>query len=97
MGCLLAIVGLLLPRVAIVLVFLFTRWLQSAFATWIWPVLGFIFLPYTTLAYTAGAVNTGGNLTAGWIILIVVAVIADVANWGGGYRVRRRKVTVARR
>jgi hypothetical protein len=90
MGCLLVAFALILPRAAIVLIFLFTRWFEMVFSSWIWPVLGFIFLPYTTLAYTAASLNTGGNLTLGWLILIIIAVVVDVGHWGGGYRVRRR-------
>lgn len=94
MGCLLVLLALLAPRVTIVVIFLFTRWLHAAFGTWIWPLLGLIFLPYTTLAYTAGAVNTGGALTPGWIVLIVVGVLADLAHWHGGYRTHRKRVVV---
>lgn len=90
MGCLLILVGLLLPRAAIVLIWLFTDWLHAVFDVWLWPLLGFIFLPYTTLAYVAAMLNTGGTITLGWLILIIVAVLADVAHWGGGYRTRRR-------
>jgi len=96
MGCLLALLALLLPRVAIVVIFLFTRWLHVAFASWIWPLLGFIFLPYTTLAYTAAVLNTAGGITPGWLALIIVAVLADLAHWGGGYRSHRRRILVVR-
>lgn len=94
MGCLLVFLALLLPRVAIVVIFLFTRWLHAAFATWLWPVLGFVFLPYATLAYTAAVVNTGGRITLGWLLLIILAVLVDIAHWGGGYRARRKKVVI---
>lgn len=92
MGCIVAIIALLLPRVAIVLVFLFTRWFESVFTSLLWPLLGFIFLPYTTLAYTAGMIYSGSDLTVGWMILIAIAVVADLAHWSGGLRYRRRRV-----
>ncbi len=90
MGCLLIALALLLPRVAIVLLFLFTRLFDGVFTTWLWPLLGFIFLPYTLLAYTAAVVNTGGAITPGWLVLIVIAIVVDVGHWERGYRFRRR-------
>jgi len=94
MGCVLFALALLAPRVAMVLIFLLTRWFQDAFGTWLWPVLGFIFLPYTTLAYTAAVLNTGGAITPGWLVLIVIAAIVDLGHWGGGYRSRRRRAPI---
>ncbi len=78
MGCILVLVALILPRVALALIFLFTQWLQAAYQTWLWPVLGFIFMPYTTLAYMAAVLNTNGGITPGWLIVIILAVLADV-------------------
>jgi len=96
MGCLLVLLALLLPRVTMVVIFLFTRWFQAAFDTWIWPVVGFLFMPYTTLAYMAAVLNTPGPMSPGWIILIVLAVLVDVGHWSGGYRTRRRRVVIRR-
>lgn len=97
MPCLLLVLALLLPRVALVLIFLFTDWLAAAFDVWLWPLLGFIFLPYTILAWIATALNTGGDITLGWLILLVLAVIVDISHWGGGYRSRSRKTVVVKR
>ena len=99
MGCLLFLVALLLPRVGLVLIFLFTNWLHVAYEGifWLWPLLGLLFLPYTTLAYMAAVLNTGGAIPLGWLLLIVLAVLADLAHWGGGTRYRRRKVVAVRR
>jgi hypothetical protein len=95
MGCLVFLLALLLPRVAMVLIFLFTQWFSAVFETWLLPLLGFIFLPYTTLAYM-GAMLNAGEVTLGWLILIILAVLADVAHWGGGYRTHRRRVVVVK-
>lgn len=96
MGCLLILLALLVPRIAMVLIFLFTPWFEMVFSTWLWPILGLIFLPYTTLAYMLAVLNTGGVLTPGWLILIVVAAAVDIAHWGGGVRGRRRVIVVHR-
>lgn len=94
MPCLLLVIALLLPRVAMVLIFFFqVRWYEAVFQGWILPVLGFVFLPYTTLAYMAAVLNAGA-VTTGWLVVIILALLADLAHWGGGYRSRRRDVVV---
>lgn len=96
MGCFLIIVGLTLPRVAILAIWLLSDWFTRVFGGWLLPVLGFVFLPYTTLAYTAAMVQTGGNLNFLWMAIVVVAAIADVGHWTGGLRFHRRRVIVVR-
>ena len=57
MPCLAGCLALVLPRVTLVLVWLFTNYLQEAYQTWLWPLLGFFLLPLTTLAYAWAAVT----------------------------------------
>lgn len=90
MGCLVIIVALMLPRLAMALIYFFTPWFEKVFTVWLWPVLGFFFAPYTTLAYM-GAILNAGTVTTPWLIIIIVAALVDVGHWGGGYRARRRK------
>jgi hypothetical protein len=76
-----------------VAMFLFTDWFPRAFDSVLWPVLGFVFMPYTTLAWMAGELH--GGVQGGWVVLVVFAVIADLSHMGGGghhyrsYRSRR--------
>ena len=51
MACLLALFALISPRLALIVVWLFSDWLSDAFDSWLLPVLGFFLLPWTTLAY----------------------------------------------
>jgi hypothetical protein len=45
------------------------------------------------LAYMAAVLNTGaGAITPGWLVLIIIAVVADLSHWGGGYRFHRHRV-----
>jgi hypothetical protein len=61
---------------------------NAAFSTWIWPLLGIIFLPWTTLMYLL--VFPGGVIGFDWIWL-ALAVVADVSMYaGGGYGNRDR-------
>jgi hypothetical protein len=86
MGCL----ALFFPRLAIVLVVLFSDYLGRAYETVVWPLLGFFFLPLTTLAY-AWAVNTNGNVTGIYLVVVVLAVLIDLGLLGGGADSGRRR------
>ena len=89
-GCIAAIIALAMPRVAMVLILIFTDWFGRAYETVIWPVLGFIFMPYTTLAYMAAQINAGG-LNGWWLALFIVAIIVDAGHWGGSSRAARSR------
>ena len=82
MGCIFAFFSLITPRVVIAVIFLFTHWISSAYQTVLWPLLGFLFMPYTTLAYMVAMIYSGHNITNGWIVLIVVAVLLDLGGQG---------------
>jgi hypothetical protein len=85
---LLLILAIFAPRVVIVVLALFTTFLERAYDGLLLPVLGFIFLPLTTLAF-AWAVNASGGVRGlFWLVVIVVAVLIDIGSWG--WHVRRR-------
>ena len=67
MGCILAFLMMLAPRVVMVFIFLLTQWFQQAYTTLLWPVLGFIFMPYLTLAYMVMKLQ-GGTLAGAWLV-----------------------------
>ena len=85
MGCLLAIISLAVPRVVLLVAFLATDWGKRAFDTPLWPILGFFLLPYTTLAYMAAMLNNNHAVTAGWLVLLIFAIVVDIGHWGGGH------------
>ena len=85
LGCL----ALLTPRVVILLVAVFSHYLETAYQTILWPVLGFFFMPTTTLAY-AWAVNSGGRNFGGfYVVVMVLAVLIDLGLLGSGSRMRK--------
>jgi hypothetical protein len=93
MPCLMGCLALFFPRVAIILIWLFSDFLEKAYQTVLWPLLGFFFLPLTTLAY-AWAVNTNGTVDGIYLVVVVVAVLIDLGLLGGGAEGGRRKYMV---
>jgi hypothetical protein len=91
MACLLALFALLLPRVTLFFVWLFSDYLHRAYQTAIWPVLGFLFMPLTTLAY-AYAVNSKGSVSGIYFVLTLLAALIDLGLLGGGEAGRRRRL-----
>ncbi|HUT57004.1 MAG TPA: hypothetical protein VNA25_03905 [Phycisphaerae bacterium] len=87
MGCVIVILGLIMPRVLMIFVALLTDWFGRAFNGGVlWPILGWIFLPYTTLAYMAAMLRNDHQLTGWWIVLLVLAVLVDIGAIGGSRR-----------
>ena len=52
MPCLFAILAIAFPRIAIVLLWLFTSFFNGVYQSLILPILGFLFLPLTLIVYT---------------------------------------------
>jgi hypothetical protein len=88
--CLLLFVVLLFPRVVLVLMWFFSTYLQHAFHSGLLlPVLGFIFLPLTTIVY-AWEINTGMPTAGINLLWLLIAVIVDLGGLGGGAHRSRR-------
>jgi hypothetical protein len=90
MPCLLLIVVLAFPRVALLLMFLLSTYLQRAYHGILIPILGFVFLPLTTIVY-AWLVNSHLPLEGVNVIILIVAVVIDVGGLGGGEWRRRSR------
>jgi len=90
MPCLLVLLVLAFPRVVLVLMFLMSTYLQRAYQGLLIPVLGFIFLPLTTIVY-AWLVNSNLPLAGINLIFLIIAVIIDLGGLGGGEWHRRRR------
>jgi len=82
MGCLLPLVSIFVPRLVMFFIFLLTNWFSQAYHTIIWPVLGFLFMPYTTLAYMATMLCNNHHVDGSWMVLIIVAVVVDLGSGG---------------
>jgi hypothetical protein len=73
-----------------VVLWLFSDYLSQAYGTWGWPLLGFFFLPTTTLAY-AVAENRYDGLRGIGVVLVVLGALVDVGALGGGRGLFRRR------
>jgi len=87
-ACLFALLAASAPRLALILIWLFADWIGRAFDSFLVPLLGFIFLPLTTVIYVL--VSPGGLSTFD-IIFLVVGVLLDLGSYGGGAYGRRRR------
>jgi hypothetical protein len=82
MCCAFTTLVLLGPRFFLAIWWLFRPVLFNAmFSTWIWPLLGIIFLPWTLLMYLI--VGGQGIVGFDWVWL-GLAFIADIASYSGG-------------
>jgi hypothetical protein len=88
MCCVLALLAFLGPRLVIFLLWLFTNYLSRAFDAFLLPLLGFLFLPWTTIAW-AVAQNEFGGVSGVGLLLVALGVLADIGVLGGGARGRR--------
>jgi hypothetical protein len=89
MACFLGCIALVTPRLTIVLVVLFSDYIGRAYETTLWPLVGFFFMPMTTLAY-AWAINSHGSVSGIHLVVVVVAVLLDLGLVGGGGACARR-------
>lgn len=92
MPCLLALLAVAFPRVAIVLLWLFTNFFTGVpypISGIIIPVLGFLFLPLTLIVYTYLEKTSGGHLSTTQLVFVLIAIIIDLGLVGGGVRSRR--------
>ena len=91
MCCPILLIAFFGPRAVLVYLWLVTNYLNGVFQSVLWPIVGFLFMPYTTLAYAVAMHN--GGLTNIWLVVMVLAVIMDIGVHGGSTREHRRRRT----
>lgn len=88
MCCFITVLFFFGPRLTFLVYWLFRPVLVNAiFNTWIWPLLGLIFLPWTTLMYVF--VAPAGVVGFDWLWL-GLAVLVDITAYSGGVHNRER-------
>ncbi|HEY2645419.1 MAG TPA: hypothetical protein VGI34_00510 [Candidatus Acidoferrales bacterium] len=90
MPCLVLILFVAFPRIALALIFFMSDYLQRAYHNLLILLLGFIFLPLTTLAY-AWMTNTRQPIEGVNLIILLITVVVDLGGIGGGEYHRRSR------
>ena len=88
MGCLVAILALISPRLLLVILWLFTNFVDRAFDSVVLPILGFVLLPFTTVFYVLAYHPRSEVSGFGWI-LVGLGVLMDLGAMGNASRARR--------
>ena len=79
------------PRVAMIVMAMFSDYLGRAFGeSLLLPLLGWLFLPWTTLAY-AWSINSRGEIAGFQLVVVIVALLVDLGLIGGGAAKRTRQ------
>ncbi len=100
--CFVALASWISPRLALSIMWvfgLFDHRLSSAFSSFWLGLLGFFFLPWTTLAYAVcfaplpevrldGAITPAGVSGFGWFV-VIFAFVVDVMSYTSGEKARR--------
>jgi hypothetical protein len=87
MPCLLAVLVVAFPRIAILVLYFFTNFFQGVYDTVLLPLLGFLILPITLVAYTY-LQKSGPTDQTTTVVILVIAVVLDLGLLGGS-RYRR--------
>jgi hypothetical protein len=94
MPCLIILIAFLSPRLALFLMAIFNDRLSHAFDGVAIPIIGFFFLPWTTLIYALAWAPTAGVAPIGWVF-VAFGVLLDLGSWGVGPLSRRRSADLA--
>jgi hypothetical protein len=86
--CLLALAAWLSPRFVLLLMWLFGERLDIAFDSFITGFVGFLLLPWTTLAY-AMAYAPHDHISGLGYVLVAAGLFFDLGAWFGGGRQSR--------
>ena len=89
MGCFVALIALISPRLALVLLWIFGDLLSRAYDSWAIPLIGFFILPWTTLTYAAfWDWGTGHHVTGIEWFFVAFAFVVDVGSYTQGRRLQ---------
>ena len=81
-GCIFALLSLLSPRLAFIFLWIFTDLVTRAFDTWIFPLIGLIFLPFTSVIYVLVYNPVSGVSMWGWVF-VAIAFLFDLGSYAG--------------
>ena len=90
MACLLLLLAAFAPRLVLLFLWIFTPLVSRAIGGFLLPLLGLIFLPFTTLFYVLAWNPVTGVSGAAWL-WVLLGFLLDVGSYGGGAYGRRRR------
>jgi hypothetical protein len=86
--CLVALFALISPRLAIFLLWLFTDRMTLAFTSGWLGIFGFLFLPWTTLAWTVCYAPIFGVSGFGYIV-VLFGFVLDISSYASSKNLNR--------
>ena len=81
MCCLVLLASGLGPRLVLIGWWIFGDKVDAVWSTWVWPLLGLLLLPWTTLMYVIVWSAVGGVSGAEWL-LVALGVVLDIGTYG---------------
>jgi hypothetical protein len=91
MPCLIALLAVCAPRLAFLFMWIFTPLVNRAFNTFVGPLLGLAFLPFTSIMYVV--LWTPGIGVVGWEWLwVVLAFFVDLMSYAGSAMTNRQQI-----
>jgi hypothetical protein len=88
MGCLFVLMAAFAPRLLVIFAWIARpTYVDAVFDTWIFPLLGLIFLPFTTLIYLFLGAPPQGIEGLDWL-WIALAVLLDLSHYANTYSQR---------
>ncbi len=91
MPCLIALLAVTAPRLAFMFMWIFTPLVERAFSTFVGPLLGLAFLPFTSIMYVV--LYTPGIGVVGWEWLwVVLAFLVDIMGYAGAAASNRQQI-----
>jgi hypothetical protein len=85
MGCLFVLLAAFAPRLVVLFAWIARpAYFDSVFDSWIWPLLGLIFLPFTTLMWLLLGAPPAGIQGWDWL-WIILAVLLDLSHYANTY------------
>ncbi len=94
-GCIVALAAFVSPRLAIFFIWLFGDRMSIAFDSFWLGLLGFILLPWTTLAWAVAYAPVKGVTGFGWFVVIFAFVVDISTHVGSAQAERDRRMRAA--
>jgi hypothetical protein len=86
--CFVGLMAMISPRLAIFLLWIFSDRMTIAFQSGWMALLGFLVLPWTTLAWAVCYAPVGGVHGFGWFI-VIFGFLLDISSYSGSARARQ--------